>query len=98
MRGVRFPRPAPFALALVAALFFHSVRSARGDEVSPPPRSSLLDDLGSLSSLVAQARWDPSRGVYVARLNDGREAQLTLDHDLQATLLRALAQYKAPEA
>ncbi len=95
MRSLRFPRPLFVALGCAALLTTHEARPAGGTEATPPQPATLLDHLGPIPSLLQHARWDAARGAYFARLADGREAELTLDHDLQSSLTRALAQYGA---
>lgn len=56
----------------------------------------LLADTGELEALLAKARYEPNRGAYVAPLAGGREAELTLDHDLQKELEGLLASYNVP--
>ncbi|MFM2153163.1 MAG: hypothetical protein RL199_1598, partial [Pseudomonadota bacterium] len=62
------------------------------------PATPLVGQGRELGSLLAGARWSADRGAYTSRLADGREAQLTLDRDLQTQTERELSKYRMPYA
>jgi len=61
-------------------------------------RENLLSQVPEMPALVASARWSPQRGAYTSRKADGREVELTLDHDLQEQVRQMLSRYDVPYA
>lgn len=106
MNNPHLRRLAPVPAALLAALALVGpaapAEAARRDgaeaNVAAGVADSLLDDLGEIPALMAGARWNARRGTYVSTLKDGREAELTLDHELQTQTEELLANYKVPYA
>ncbi len=81
--------------ALLALVVCASTVSAARAE-APPKKVSLCENLGAPEQLLATARYDARKGCYVSSLKDGREVELTLDHDLQSQLESLLASFGVP--
>jgi len=62
------------------------------------PSTPLLRNSGELASLLSGSRWNAVRGAYTSRMTDGREAQLTLDRELQNDVSSELSRYSMPYA
>jgi peptidoglycan glycosyltransferase len=70
----------------------------RPEAVPLAPATPVLGQGRELGALLASARWNTERGAYMSRMADGREAQLTLDRDLQTDVERELSKYSMPYA
>lgn len=65
----------------------------------PEPMASaadLLDGVGRIEALLAGATFDENRGVYLAPLEDGAMAELTLEPRLQQKMSKLLDDYNVP--
>lgn len=61
-----------------------------------PSAEQLLDGVGRIEALLAGARYDAGRDVYLAPVGDNAQAELTLDHRLQEHMERLLRNYNVP--
>src|SRR5262245_24836801 len=86
------------AAALAAGLAATPARAElRKDGTNTPAhKDTLLDNLPEMEALLNKAKWDARRGAYVAPMSGGREAELTLDRNLQTGLDGLLSSYKVP--
>jgi hypothetical protein len=57
-----------------------------------------FDTIGDIGQLLTEAKWDTKRRSYVAPLAGGREAELTLDRELQEDVKSLVAGFKVPYA
>lgn len=102
----RFPSPAfVAAVATLSLLGFSAQADAERpvplDEPRSPPASApsaeeLLDGVGRIEALLANARYDAEKGVYLAPLESGAQAELTLESRLQQSMQRLLRNYNVP--
>jgi cell division protein FtsI/penicillin-binding protein 2 len=92
------------ALALCAGTALAGPKRARTASSAPPAPSQgvdahgAFDALGDVGQLVASARWDAKRRSYVAPLDGGREAELTLERGLQEDVTALVGGFKVPYA
>lgn len=61
-----------------------------------PSAEALLSGVGRIEVLLAGARYDEEKGVYVSPLEGGAFAELTLDRRLQRSLEKVLDDYNVP--
>lgn len=63
---------------------------------STPSAEQLLDGVGRIEALLASARYDAEKDVYLAPLGNNAQAELTLDSRLQQSMERLLRNYNVP--
>lgn len=87
---------APLLCAALFATLVVPAASAEEPAAKAPWTGTLARDLDDLRVLLKKARYDRERRAYVAPVRGGREAELTLDAELQEPMRKLVSGFRAP--